>query len=84
MFVLSVCIESWNYGTTFKANLDFAETIEEKRIDRHEEIQFVGLVICLILYLEIAFVYLDSVWIINSLAIKTEASINENLDHRVG
>jgi hypothetical protein len=83
MFVFSVGVETWNDGAAFKAYLDFAEAIEEKRINRHQEIDVVGLLICLILYLEITLVHLNAVSVLDHLAVIANTKVNKHLNERV-
>lgn len=83
MFVFSVGVETWNDGAAFKAYLDFAEAIEEKRINRHKEIDVVGLLICLILYLEITLVHLNAVSVLDHLAVIANTKVNKHLNERV-
>ena len=80
MFVLRVGIKSWNNGAAFEAHLDFAEAIQEKRINRHKEVEVIGLLIGLVLYLEITFVYLNAISVLDHLATVADSEINENLN----
>jgi hypothetical protein len=80
MFVLCVGIKSWNNGAAFEAHLDFAEAIQEKRINRHKEVEVIGLLIGLVLYLEITFVYLNAISVLDHLATVADSEINENLN----
>lgn len=80
MFVFRVGIKPWNNGAAFEAYLDFTEAIKEKRINWHKEVEVIGLLIGLVLYLEITFVYLNAISVLDHLAAVADSEINENLN----